>query len=395
MRRAIRRGGRRLTPLAAALLASCAALPPAKPPVPSAGPPSAAPAAQTAPAPTVPAQPAAKPRATDLWDALRDSFAMDDCDGDPAITHWARRFTANRTGFEHHLESSLPRLRFIQSVAARHQVAGEFVLLPWVESRYRPVHGRGGQPGGMWQIVPATAGTLGLKVSRRFDGRMDVEASTEAVMTMLERYHRQFGDWRLVDYAFNAGEFAIRRLVAIHGAPPPAPVIPRLPVRRVTREHLIKLLAIACVVREPARFHVTLPTLPEDQHLVAVPVEHPMTIGTAASHAGMSVDALRRYNAAFLDNRIDPARASSLLLPGNHVDQFVDAMREAGATADAPPPVHDLEHTVRSGESLWEIAHQYGLSVKQLARWNGLRGNRIHPGQTLRLEPPQSRNTSP
>lgn len=378
---------RRLAPLAAALLASCAALPPARPPIPTG---QAASPEHSAPAPSrPPAPPGSSPvaKSSNLWDALRTSFAMDDCDADPAIDHWARRYTANRSGFERHLQSSLPRLRFIQAVAARHQVAGEFVLLPWVESRYRPVHGHGRQGGGMWQIVPATAGTLGLKVSSRFDGRMDIEASTEAVMAMLQRYYKQFGDWRLVDYAFNAGEFAIRRQVAIHGAPPSDPVIPDLPVRRVTREHLIKLLAIACVVRDPERFHVVLPTLEKDQHLVAVPIEHPMTVVTAASHAGMSVDALRRYNAAFLDNRIDPAHAGSLMLPGGHVDQFVEAMHEAGAKADAPPPFHPMVHTVRKGESLWEIAHRNGLSVKQLRRWNALQGARIHPGQTLRLEP--------
>jgi len=240
----------------------------------------------------------------------------------------------------------------------------------------------------MWQIMPITAQALGLRVNRRFDGRMDVEAATDAVMALLQRYYGQFGDWRLVDYAFNAGEFAVRRLVSAHGAPPAEPAIPRLPVRKVTREHLEKLLAIACVIREPVRFGVTLPTLPEDRHLVAVPIEHPMTIATAASHAGMSVDALRRYNAAFLDNRIDPAHASSLLLPGNRVDQFVEAMRKAGATADAPPPAAILEHTVRPGETLWQIARQHRLSTRQLERWNGLAGSRIHPGQKLRLEPP-------
>ena len=387
MSRQARRRARRLVPLATVLLASCASLPPSAPggrgqlPPPS--------ATITLPQPPVAATPTPAPQATpDSWDALRASFAMEDCDADPAIMHWARQFTANRDGFEQQMAASLQRLRFIQSVAARHRVAGEFVLLPWVESRFRPVRGRHGQPGGMWQIMPITAKALGLRVNRRFDGRMDVEAATDAVMSLLQRYYEQFGDWRLVDYAFNAGEFAVRRLVSAHGAPPPQPAIPRLPVRKVTREHLIKLLAIACVVREPARFGVTLPTLPEDRRLVAVPIDHPMTVATAASHAGMSVDALRRYNAAFLDNRIDPAHASSLLLPGNRVDQFVEAMRKAGTAGDAPPPLKIREHTVRPGETLWQIARRYRLSTRQLERWNRLAGSRIRPGQKLRLEPP-------
>lgn len=319
---------------------------------------------------------------------------MADCDSDPAVETWARRFTANPQSFEERLALSLPRLRFIQGVAERHHVAGEFVLLPWVESRYLPVQGHGRQPAGMWQIVPATAGSLGLRVNRHFDGRMDVSAATEAVMTMLRQYQDQFQDWRLTDYAYNAGEFAVRRLVARHGTPSAQPVIPTLPVRKVTREHLIKLLAIACVVREPERFGVQLPTLDKEQRLVEVPIEHPMSMASAAKHAGMSVDALRNYNAAFLNNRIDPDYAQSLMLPGNRVDQFIRAVRDSDesdspkTSTDQTPAALNATHTVRAGESLWLIAKRRGMSVLQLRQWNRLRDNRVHPGQVLRLTAP-------
>ncbi len=42
-------------------------------------------------------------------------------------------------------------------------------------------------------------------------------------------------------------------------------------------------------------------------------------------------------------------------------------------------------HTVRPGETLWDIARRYGLSITQLRRLNGLRTNVIRPGQRLRV----------
>ncbi len=42
-------------------------------------------------------------------------------------------------------------------------------------------------------------------------------------------------------------------------------------------------------------------------------------------------------------------------------------------------------HTVRPGETLWDIARRYGLSVTRLRRLNGLRTNVIRPGQRLRV----------
>lgn len=42
-------------------------------------------------------------------------------------------------------------------------------------------------------------------------------------------------------------------------------------------------------------------------------------------------------------------------------------------------------HTVRSGDSLWSIAAQYGTTSSQLKSWNGLSGNLIKAGQVLKV----------
>jgi membrane-bound lytic murein transglycosylase D len=42
------------------------------------------------------------------------------------------------------------------------------------------------------------------------------------------------------------------------------------------------------------------------------------------------------------------------------------------------------EYTVRSGDSLWSISRRYGVSVNQLARWNGMApGDTLRPGDHL------------
>jgi LysM repeat protein len=41
---------------------------------------------------------------------------------------------------------------------------------------------------------------------------------------------------------------------------------------------------------------------------------------------------------------------------------------------------------VQAGDTVWRIAKQYGVSVKLLAKWNGLeRPDRIFPGERLRV----------
>jgi membrane-bound lytic murein transglycosylase D len=335
------------------------------------------------------------------WDRLRSSFAMADCDADPAVLGWAKRYTRNPKQFENQLREVLPRLAYVQQVAEQYDVAGEFVLLPWVESHFRPIPARRRQPAGMWQIMPATAGTLGLRVDGHYDGRLDVPAAAHAVMKLLKQYHDQFQDWRVADYAYNAGEFSVRKLIQKHGAPGRQPVIPALPVRKGTRTHLAKLLAIACVVREPGRFNVDLPTLPDEQQLVQVKLPWSMPIDRAADHAGMSVGTLKDLNAAFRGELADTSANSYLLLPASHARQFRNALLAQSSASKADDQRYvaiadaaavsanrntpQRTHTVRSGDSLWRIAKSYSVNVKQLQRWNHLDGRPLKPGQVLQV----------
>lgn len=406
----------RLLPVVlASLMAACATTPqPAKNPAPA---PTVAPAPVSVPASATSvatvAQPPIAAENADVWDKMRNSFAMSDCDADPQIMVWARRYTQNPQRFEAQMKSAVPQLIYVQQVAEKYNVAGEFVLLPWVESQYQAKPGRRNLPAGMWQIEPSTAHSMGLHVDHGYDGRLDTSAATDRVMHMLRGYYDELHDWRLVDYAFNRGEFAVQHMVQQHGVPPAEPAIPKWPVPRVTKEHLTKLLALACVIREPSRFNVTLPTLAAEDHLEAVDITPGMTFSTTANHAGMLADDLRRLNPAMSNDALNSGSGSQILMPHRNAEQWRNAMQSANAqdmtasnapladtpsanTADiaqdsVPTAVksHAVRtHTVKPGESLWQIAHKYSVSVNTLERLNNLHGKPLKPGLVLKLDAP-------
>jgi membrane-bound lytic murein transglycosylase D len=96
------------------------------------------------------------------------------------------------------------------------------------------------------------------------------------------------------------------------------------------------------------------------------------TLSDIATHYGVKLSSLRRWN--------DLGRRSRIY-PGQEI-----LVRDPGIKGSASGSRDFFLHIVKSGESLWKIARRYGVRVMDLARWNNLRRSAtIHPGQSLRV----------
>ena len=93
------------------------------------------------------------------------------------------------------------------------------------------------------------------------------------------------------------------------------------------------------------------------------------TLSHIAKRHGVSVTALRKAN-----GNLDPRRLS--------VGQTI---RLPGAASVKSTVAATRYHRVSRGENLTVIARRYGVSVRQIRSWNGLRGSRIMAGQRLRV----------
>ncbi len=110
------------------------------------------------------------------------------------------------------------------------------------------------------------------------------------------------------------------------------------------------------------------------------------TLWDIARAFGISVDSLCAANRLGRRNVIRPGQR--LQLPGGSA---VKAGSPSGSTKTAG---WSDRYTIRSGDTLSVIASRYGVSVSELRQANGLKSSRIFPGNTLLVPPSGTVSTS-
>ena len=102
------------------------------------------------------------------------------------------------------------------------------------------------------------------------------------------------------------------------------------------------------------------------------------TLWDIARSFGISVDALVAVNGL---SKRDPIRPGQRLsIPTGSTSATSPAARSEAVT-----------YTVRRGDTLYDIARRFGVSVSELRRINRISGSRIHPGDVLQIPGRQAR----
>ena len=372
---------------------------------------------------------------------------MQGCSYRPQVARWAKRYAQSPRRFAASWERALPFVLVVLDELERRDLPGEFAMLPYVESSYDPGTPHGYRPAGLWQLDFDTARGQGVVIDADYDGRLDVITSTTAALDLIEKYEREFGDWRLADMAFNSGEYRVKAL--LHGRDAhalDAAELGKLAFNPITHDHLDRLLALACIIEDPAKFNVELPEPSPSDRLETVALESGMDVRLAARLAGMDPADLKRFNAGYRRNRMASRMPYRLVMPSDRVERFRAASKDIpvalwndwreeraartsglaswaaevgipvavlaaanaiGADTTVGPttrlllPGRETEtrstdsrdddkqrarvHVVKAGDTLSSIAHRYDMRVDELKKLNPKSHGLLHPGDKLRV----------
>ncbi|RMG66783.1 MAG: LysM peptidoglycan-binding domain-containing protein [Calditrichaeota bacterium] len=123
------------------------------------------------------------------------------------------------------------------------------------------------------------------------------------------------------------------------------------------------------------------------------------TLWDVARRYGVSVRQLRRWNGLGYSRIIRPGQVLNIWLkPDQSAPALAEAQPEGGPLVgtgvrlgknepEAASTGSKQVHIVRRGDTLWDIAQRYGVSIRQLKLWNHKRTNTIRPGEKLYIYP--------
>jgi membrane-bound lytic murein transglycosylase D len=145
---------------------------------------------------------------------------------------------------------------------------------------------------------------------------------------------------------------------------------------------------------------------PMDSQLPAVSdtihIDKDLHLQQVASVCDIDIEQLRSLNPQFKKDIVPGnSKVYALRLPNNTVNTFIERQdsiyayeaskylgkRRTVAVSDgtAKNGKGAQYHKIRSGENLGSIARRYGVSVNQIRNLNGIKGNNIRAGRTIRV----------
>ncbi len=293
---------------------------------------------------------------------------------------------------------------------AKHGLPLELKYLSVIESGLRPqVKSRSGALG-LWQFMYGTGKMFGLKENSYIDERMDPEKATEAACAYLKKLHGIYNDWFLALAAYNAGPGNVNKAIRRSGGKKTYwEIRPYLP--RETQGYVPNFIAASYLM-----------TYHKEHNIVPFPAKiHAMQLDTMCFNVGTKME----YLATIADWSLNDIKTLNPIYKANYIPKTEPAQCITGpiekigllitketelrnlaengpdstfkaqmSSSEAVNPsvvkeVNSIQHVVKNGETLAQIANDYGVSVRDLIESNSLTNGAIQPGKKLTINNPK------
>ena len=322
---------------------------------------------------------AGKDHRNDLWRAVASRFSLPVPDNkriDAEIARYAR----HPEYLQEVSERAEPYLYMIVEKLEAADLPLELTLLPVVESAYLPGALSSSSAAGIWQFIPSTGDHFGLERDAFYDGRRDIEASTEAAVTYFSQLRGMFDDdWSTVIAAYNGGQGTLFNAIRYNRERNrPTDFWSLTTLRKETQDYPARLFALVKIFSEPEKYGFSPHPIKNGPALAQVELDRSISLVKLADLTGLDHDQIYRLNPGF-DRSITGGKKRQLLVPREAKGRFdIDTLNSAASEAE------DWQrYTIVKGDSFHRIARRYGSSVDEILAINRRQSALARPGEVI------------
>lgn len=285
-----------------------------------------------------------------------------------------------------------------------YDIPQELKYLPIIESALKPTAVSSAGATGLWQFMIGTGKIYGLESNSLIDERRDPIKSTWAAARYLKDLYTIYQDWNLVIAAYNCGPGNINKAIRRAGGEKDYwSIYNYLP--KETRGYVPAFIAANYIMTYYCDHNICPMETNIPENTDTVQVNKDLHFEQISDLCGINVEQIRSLNPQYKKDIVPGSSKSCILrLPRNYVSTFIDSQDtiynhratelfskrktvsvKDEAVASRSSSSGAIYHKIRRGETLSTIARKYGVSVKEIKRWNKLRTNNIAAGKRLRI----------
>jgi membrane-bound lytic murein transglycosylase D len=314
-----------------------------------------------------------------------------------------------RSTMEAGLRRSGQFMQMARRIFREEGVPEDVTWLGQVESAWRTKALSWAAASGLWQFIPGTGRTYGLRQTAWIDERNSLEKATRASARYLKDLYNHFGNWELAMAAYNTGQGNIDRAISRAGSRSFWKIYPY--IAQETRNYVPNILATMLIAKNPERygFRNIRPDAPLSYDVVQVPTATSLRLVAQATN--VSVEYIQTLNPELRRDTTPRGEAYQLRIPGGKANQLVAALKGIPAekrdsapnnvqlasytrartnTAAATPAAPGLMMVkARAGDTPARLAAIHNVSAEEIAKMNGVGINsEFQAGKEVRVPKP-------
>ena len=258
----------------------------------------------------------------------------------------------------------------------------ELFYIAMIESGLKPSARSFANAVGYWQFIEATAKSFGLKKSFYIDERMDFIKSTRAACKYLKYLYGRFDNWYLAFAAYNTGEGRIDRHIKYFKTKD-FWELKNLP--KETQNYIPSIMAIIFISKDPEKYGFKVNS-EESFDWENKTINKSVKLADISKCSGIDSKILKQYNPELIRDvvYVELNKSYNFRMPNNCSPDF-DLLFAQVKSLDSDEVVIK-KHKIKRGESLWSIAIKYGSTITAICEINNLnRKKPIRTGKVIKV----------